>query len=80
VMGFVLGQSARLTAIGLAIGLAATAAFARYLSGMLFGVAPLEPTSFVAVSAAFVGVTMVTAFLPARRATNVDPIVALRCE
>jgi putative ABC transport system permease protein len=80
VMGFVLAQSARLTAIGLAIGLAATAAVARYLSGMLFGVAPLEPTSFVIVSAAFVSVTMVTAFLPARRATNVDPIVALRCE
>jgi putative ABC transport system permease protein len=69
-----------LTMAGIALGLAGAAAVSRSLSGMLFEVAPLDPMVFLAVGATFVLVTTVAAFLPARRATHVDPLVALRCE
>jgi ABC-type lipoprotein release transport system permease subunit len=58
----------------------ATAAASRYLSGLLVGVRPLDPVSFVLVTMALVIVTMVASLVPARRATHVDPLVALRCE
>ena len=73
-------QSARLTIVGLAIGWLATAVASRYLSGLLFGVTPLDPVSFVLVTMALVLVTMAASLVPARRATHVDPLVALRCE
>jgi putative ABC transport system permease protein len=79
-MGSVLKGSLKLTLAGIVLGLLAAAAVARYLSGMLFGVTPLDPVTFVAVSGTFVLVTMLAAYLPARRATKVDPLVALRCE
>jgi putative ABC transport system permease protein len=80
VMGSVLAQSTRLTAAGMALGLLGAAAVARYLSGMLFGVAPLDPMTFVAVAGTFALVMTLAAYMPARRATRVDPLVALRCE
>jgi ABC-type antimicrobial peptide transport system permease subunit len=80
VLRSVLGQSARLTIAGIVIGLAATAAVAGYLSNMLFGVTALDPSTFVVVVAIFVIVTTLAAFIPARRATKVDPLVALRYE
>jgi predicted permease len=80
VMGAVLGQSLTLTIVGIALGLAAAAAVSRYLSGMLFEVAPLDPVAFLMVGAAFVLVMLLATLLPARRATNVDPLLALRCE
>ena len=52
----------------------------RYLSGMLFGVTPFDPLTFVVVIATFAVVTTVAAVIPARRATKVDPLVALRSE
>jgi predicted permease len=80
VMAIVLGQSARLTIAGIVLGLIAAAASVRYLSGMLFGVEPLDPTTFIVVVATFAIVTMLAAYVPARRATTVDPVVALRSE
>ena len=80
VMGSVLAQSTRLTAVGIALGLLGAAAVARYLSVMLFGVAPLDPMTFVAVAGTFALVMTLAAYVPARRATRVDPLVALRCE
>ena len=79
-MASVLRQSLRLTIAGIALGLAGAAAVSRSLSGMLFDVAPLDPVAFLAVGATFVAVMTLAAFLPARRATNVDPLVAPRCE
>jgi ABC-type antimicrobial peptide transport system permease subunit len=80
VLGLVGGQSARMAAMGIALGLLATVAGTRYLSGMLFGVTPLDPMTFVLVTFAFIAVMMLASYIPARRATHVDPLIALRCE
>jgi len=71
-------QSARLALAGVALGLAATWVASRYASGMLFGMVPLDPAAVAAVTAVFVLVTGLASYFPARRATNVDPLVALR--
>ena len=80
VMRLVLGQSAKMTAAGIALGIAGAAASARYLSGMLFGVAPFDAGALAGVSLGFAAVSLLASYLPARRATRVDPIVALRCD
>jgi predicted permease len=80
VMALVFGQSVRLTAAGIALGLFGSTVAARYLSRMLFGVTPLDPATFLAVVLAFALVTTLASYVPARRATRVDPLVALRCE
>lgn len=69
-----------LTAIGIALGLATAAAVTHYLEALLFGVTPLDPGTLIAVSLIFVAVAAVAPCLPARRASNVDPMVALRAE
>jgi putative ABC transport system permease protein len=80
VMALVMRRGLILTAIGLIVGLAGAAASARYLQSMLFGVEPLDTMTFVQVAVAFTAVTMLASFLPARRATTIDPVVALRQE
>jgi len=62
----------------MAIGLAGAAAMTRYLEGMLFGVTALDRTIFVAVPLTLIAVAALASYLPARRATKVDPLVALR--
>ena len=78
VLALVLRNGAILTTIGIALGLLGAAATTRLLQGMLFGVAPLDLTTFVAVSLMFAAVATLASYVPARRATNVDPMVALR--
>jgi len=73
-------QSARLTVVGLTLGLLATWVGSRYLSGMLPNVPTLNPATLAVVAVAFAVVTMLASYVPARRATNVDPLVALRSE
>ena len=80
VMRSVLGQSARLTLAGTTLGLVAATAAAGYLSTMLFGVTPRDPWTFISVMIIFATVTTFAAFVPARRATAVDPVLALRHE
>jgi len=80
VMTLVLRRSVTLIVVGLSLGLAGSAAVTRYLQGMLFGLTALDPSTFVAVAVLFGGVAFVATYVPARRAKNVDPIVALRCE
>ena len=70
----------RLGAAGLAIGLAGALAVTRVLDSLLFGVTASDPLTFAAVSAALIAVLLLAAYLPARRATRVDPIVALRAD
>ncbi|HEX7235888.1 MAG TPA: ABC transporter permease [Gammaproteobacteria bacterium] len=74
----VLRQGAAMTAIGVCVGLAGAAALSRSLDGMLVGLTTLDATTYVAVAAAFAAVAMLAVYLPARRATTVDPLVALR--
>jgi putative ABC transport system permease protein len=80
IISLVLGRSLTMTAAGIVIGLVAAAAVTRFLGRMLFGVTPLDPATFAAVALLFVVVTTLAAFLPARRATTVDPLIALRAE
>jgi hypothetical protein len=80
IIRMILEQAAGLTFIGLAVGLAGAFAAARLVAGFLFGVGARDPATFAAVSVLFVGVAFAAAFVPARRATRVDPTDALRCE
>jgi hypothetical protein len=80
VQGLVLRQGGAMTAIGVCAGLAAAAGLSRYLEGMLVGLTTLDATTYVAVAATFAAVAMLAVYLPARRATAVDPLVALRHE
>jgi putative ABC transport system permease protein len=65
---------------GLGIGLVAAAALTRYLEALLFGIAPLDPLTFIAAPGLLAVVALVGCVLPARRATSIDPMLALRCE
>jgi len=80
VRGMVVGQAVRTGAIGIVVGLTAAFAATRVLSGLLFGVGATDPTTFAGVCATLVGVLLAAAYLPARRATRVDPMSALRTE
>jgi predicted permease len=80
VLGLVLGQGARLALLGVAIGLAASLAVTRVMTRMLFDVSATDPVTFVVIPLLLIGVALVASYLPARRATKVDPIVALRAE
>jgi predicted permease len=79
-MKLVLGEGARLAGIGLAIGLASAYGLTRVLAGLLFGVKASDPWTFATAAAILAAVTITATFVPARRATRVDPIRALRNE
>jgi putative ABC transport system permease protein len=80
VLALVLRKGLILTAIGVGAGLVAAAAGSRLLEGLLFGITPLDAKTFIAVSLMFAAVAMFASYVPARRATKVDPAVALRTE
>ena len=80
VLRLVLGHGVRLIIFGLVLGLAASFALTRILAGMLFGVTPTDPVTFVGVSFLLGSVALLACYIPARRATKVDPLVALRYE
>lgn len=73
-------QGIAVALIGAAVGVAAALAVSRLLTKLLFGVKPGDPATLVAVMLLLVTVALLAAFLPARRATKVDPMIALRCE
>jgi putative ABC transport system permease protein len=80
IMRLVLSQSTVVTFVGVALGLAGAAALTRYLGTMLYGLTPLDVATYAGVAVAFTIVATLAAAVPARRATRVDPVIALRCE
>ena len=80
VLRLVLGRAAALIGAGTCVGLAGSVALVRVIRGLLFATAPLDPLTFAAAPALLAGVALAASYLPASRATRVDPMVALRCE
>jgi putative ABC transport system permease protein len=80
VLKLVLRRAMLLAVIGVGIGIGGAFAVTRYLTSLLYGVKPFDAITFVAVALGLIVVALVAAVLPARRATKVDPLVALRYE
>jgi predicted permease len=80
VLKMVIGHGMLLTAIGIALGLLAAMALTRLMENLLFGVSPSDPLTFSAITLSLVVVSLLACWIPARRATKVDPMIALRCE
>src|SRR5207302_1615967 len=80
VLGLVLGQGTRLTLFGVAIGIVSALTLTRLMSSLLYGISAADPITFAIVIAILMGVAFFATFLPARHATQVNPIVALRYE
>jgi len=80
VLRHVLAQAGRIALVGTVIGLAAAIPAARYLRAQLYGVDPIDPTTLVSVVVVLAAASIAAAYVPAKRATRVDPVVALRTD
>ena len=80
VLRLILGRAGLLTALGSAFGIAGAVGVTRYLASLVFGVAALDLLTFAAAVALFASIAMIAAWVPARRATRVNPTAALQCE
>jgi predicted permease len=80
VLRMVLRQGGKMAVLGVTIGMCAAGGLTRLMTGLLFGVSPVDPLTFAAVPTLLIAVTLAACYLPGRRATRVDPMVALRYE
>jgi ABC-type antimicrobial peptide transport system permease subunit len=80
VLRMILSDGARMTLAGIGIGMIAALGLTRLMSGMLFGVKPADPLTFVLVPFALCLIALVACYVPARRAMKIDPMIALRDE
>jgi ABC-type antimicrobial peptide transport system permease subunit len=78
VMRLVIAHGARLVGVAVALGLVASAVLSRTASSLLYGVQPIDPVTYATTSVLLVGVALLACWVPARRATRVDPASALR--
>ncbi|TMB54488.1 MAG: FtsX-like permease family protein [Chloroflexi bacterium] len=80
IVGMVLGEGMSIAVIGSAVGSILAAAASQLLTGFLFGIPPLDPVPFAGAVLLLLAIGLVACYVPARRATRVDPVVALRYE
>jgi len=80
VLGLVLRQGVNLALVGVVVGLSAAFLLTRVMNSMLFGIGATDPITFVTIPLVLMAVAALATYLPARRATRTDPIVALRAE
>ena len=80
VLWLVLGETARLGVAGVVIGLLLALAAGRFISSLLFGLTPYDPAAILVAAAAMIAVALVAGYVPALRATRIDPLLALRRE
>jgi putative ABC transport system permease protein len=78
VLKMTVGQGLRLVLTGVAIGLATAFVLTRVMATLLFGVSPTDPLTFIGISIVLIGVALLASYIPALRATRVDPMFALR--
>ena len=80
VIRMVVGRGLLVAGVGVAVGLVGALLLTRFMQGVLFGVEPTDPLTFALVTVALIGIAMLASYVPARRATHVDPAVALRAD
>jgi ABC-type antimicrobial peptide transport system permease subunit len=80
ILRLVLGHGMLLAGVGTAIGLAASLALTRFLATLLFGVTPRDLATMASAAASLIAVALLACYIPARRASKVDPLIALRSE
>ena len=80
ILSVLLGRGVAVIGVGLAVGLLGTALATRYLASLLFEIKPTDPVTYVAVATLLATTSLIALYVPASRATRVDPLVALRCE
>jgi len=80
ILSLILSRGGKLALTGIVLGMAAAAGLTRLMSSLLYGVSTLDPITFAGMAILLMAIALAACFLPARRATKVDPAVALRCE
>jgi putative ABC transport system permease protein len=80
VLTLVMRQGMALVGIGIALGVGAALGLTRLMRALLFGVSATDPLTFIGIALLLAGIALLACYLPARRATKVDPMIALRCE
>ncbi len=80
IVRLVLGQGLLLTGIGVGVGLVGAVLLTRVISSLLFGVTPTDPITYATITVILAAVALLACYVPAERATRVDPLVALRAE